>query len=109
MTTLTLKHWFMIMSDTLTFDRTYIFFDGRVVLRDFYQDDIKLTMGYMAKGEFKWLADKTERFTIVSGLANFIFDGKIIPAEPGSIITVPEGKTFTVNVSEPIDYRCYYG
>lgn len=99
----------MNMSETLTFDKTYIFFEGRVVLRDFHQNGQKMTMGYMAKGDFKWLADQVERFTIVSGLADFIFDDQIIPARSGSVITVPEGKTFTVKVTEPMDYRCYYG
>ncbi|WP_300000684.1 pyrimidine/purine nucleoside phosphorylase [uncultured Cedecea sp.] len=97
------------MSELFEFDSTHIFFDGKVLLRDFYQNKIKVTMGFMAAGEFKWLADKTERFIILSGCAYFILGDDVFPALPNSEITIPEGTVFTVKVSEPIDYRCYYG
>ncbi|WP_227317968.1 pyrimidine/purine nucleoside phosphorylase [Cedecea davisae] len=97
------------MSELFIFEGTHIFFDGKVVLRDFYQKDIKVTMGFMAKGEFKWLAEKTERFFILSGRADFIVGSDVISAYPQSEIIIPEGSVFSVQVSEPLDYRCFYG
>ncbi|EAY5052206.1 DUF1255 family protein [Salmonella enterica subsp. enterica serovar Havana] len=97
------------MSESFEFDSTHIFFDGKVVLRDFYQNRTKVTMGFMAAGEFKWLAEKKERFNILSGAACFIIGNDVLPALPNSEIIIPEGTVFIVKVSEPIDYRCYYG
>ncbi|MFD3249197.1 pyrimidine/purine nucleoside phosphorylase [Rahnella aquatilis] len=96
------------MSDLLEFRETHIFFDGKVVLREFLSGDVRVTMGYMSSGEFRWLAEEPERFNIISGCAEFIVDAESYIAAPGHEIYVPAGSTFTVKVSEPIDYRCYY-
>ncbi|MDC9581486.1 pyrimidine/purine nucleoside phosphorylase [Xenorhabdus sp. PR6a] len=96
------------MSELFQFKETHIFFDGKVVLRNFLSDGVKVTMGYMATGEFRWLAEEPERFHILSGNAEFIVGSDRFIAEQGSEIFVPAGSTFTVNVSESLDYRCYY-
>ncbi|PHM44740.1 hypothetical protein Xmau_01453 [Xenorhabdus mauleonii] len=96
------------MSELLQFKDTYIFFDGKVVLRNFLSEGVKVTMGYMATGEFRWLAEEPERFHILSGKAEFIVGSDKLIAEQGREVFVPAGSTFTVNVSEPLDYRCYY-
>ncbi|WP_080468943.1 pyrimidine/purine nucleoside phosphorylase [Enterobacter cloacae] len=97
-----------MMSELLRYEKTFIFFDGKVVLRDFSVEGNKMTMGYMASGHYRWLAEDAERFIIVSGNAIFAFNDKEVNAQPGDEVFVPPGTTFTVEVAEPLDYRCYY-
>lgn len=96
------------MSDQLLFDSTLIFFDGRVVLRNFIEHGRKMTMGFMSVGDYRWLAEEPEHFMIVSGGATFTFNNKTRTAKEGCEIFVPAGTTFTMSVTEPLDYRCYY-
>ena len=97
------------MSDLYSYEGTNIFFDGKVVLRHFYQNNAKVTMGFMAAGEFKWLAEETERFFILTGCADFIVGTDVLSASPDREIIIPKGSVFIVKVSEPLDYRCFYG
>ncbi|MBF2792019.1 MULTISPECIES: pyrimidine/purine nucleoside phosphorylase [Enterobacter] len=96
------------MSELLRYEKTLIFFDGKVILRDFSVDGIKMTMGYMASGQYRWLAEDPERFIIISGKAVFTYNDQKVNVQSGNEVFVPAGTTFTVEVAEPLDYRCYY-
>ncbi|MCW7546730.1 hypothetical protein B5C26_20410 [Photorhabdus luminescens] len=91
------------------FVETYIFFDGRSVLRNF-QDEYNnlVTFGFMAKGKYSWLAETTEHFRIYSGEAYFNIEEKRILVRSGDEIIVPKNLTFEVEVTEHLDYRCFY-
>ncbi|NHB93436.1 pyrimidine/purine nucleoside phosphorylase [Photorhabdus cinerea] len=91
------------------FVETYIFFDGRSVLRNFQdEDDNLVTFGFMAKGKYRWLAETTENFRIYSGVASFTIEGKRRLLQSGDEIIVPKDLTFEVEVIEHLDYRCFY-
>ncbi|MDC9589966.1 pyrimidine/purine nucleoside phosphorylase [Xenorhabdus sp. XENO-10] len=96
------------MSETLYYENTCIFFDGKVLLRNFKGDKGRLTFGFMAIGEYRWVAEETERFEISEGEAIFSYKETIISVVSGSEVIIPQNTTFTVKVSQHLDYRCYY-
>ncbi|MCF3099806.1 DUF1255 family protein [Aeromonas australiensis] len=93
----------------LTFDRTLIFFDGCSLIRDFVDEKGNvITFGFMLKGRFAWLAEKKETFFVVNGHAAFIYGDKKVEAFSDSVVVIPSGTEFTVEVTELLDYRCTY-
>lgn len=96
------------MFNQLLFENTLIFFDGKVVLRNFIENGKKMTMGFMSIGDYRWFAEDPERFLIIGGCATFTFNDEIRTVKDGDEIFVPAGTTFTMSVTEALDYRCYY-
>ncbi|CAM4014956.1 pyrimidine/purine nucleoside phosphorylase [Xenorhabdus thuongxuanensis] len=96
------------MSDALYYENACIFFDGKVLLRNFKGDTGRLTLGFMTIGEYHWLAEETERFEITEGEAIFSYEETIISVVPGNEVIIPQGTYFTVKVKQHLDYRCYY-
>ncbi|KMJ46119.1 pyrimidine/purine nucleoside phosphorylase [Xenorhabdus khoisanae] len=96
------------MSEPLFYDNSFVFFDGRVILRNFISNGVRVTLGFMAKGEYRWLAEEAEHFIIDEGEAIFSYDNFEFVASPSSEIIIPKGMTFNVNVRSHLDYWCYY-
>jgi uncharacterized protein YaiE (UPF0345 family) len=99
----------MNMSELLTYVNSDIYFEGKVLLRNFIENGMKLTMGFMAMGEFNWLAEEQESFHIIDGDALFVLPDGELKAISGTKIVVSKGVKFRVIVQKPLDYRCYYG
>ena len=89
-----------------------IFFDGKVINRDF--EDIttgeKYSLGTMQKGQYKWMAEVQETFTILQGICNVDIDGEeeTKTYNCGDQFTIEEGKIFSIQTTDILDYKVSY-
>ncbi|HCZ9559227.1 pyrimidine/purine nucleoside phosphorylase [Vibrio cholerae] len=95
--------------EELKYVQSFIFFDGKSLIRDFVDPTgRKISYGFMLKGKFIWKAIGIERFSIFSGEAIFLFEGATVSVGAGEHVTIPHDVEFVVEVTSDLDYRCDY-
>ncbi len=88
-----------------------IYFDGKVVSRTvLFDDGTKKTLGLMLPGDYTFDTEAAELMEVLAGKAEILLPGETQWKTYGADedFNVPANSSFSLKVSEPLDYCCSY-
>ncbi|WP_299771080.1 pyrimidine/purine nucleoside phosphorylase [uncultured Pseudoteredinibacter sp.] len=88
-----------------------IYFDGKVVSRTvLFPDGSKKTLGLMLPGDYTFDTEAAELMEVLAGKAEILLpgDSEWKNYAAGDDFNVPANSSFSLKVSEPLDYCCSY-
>lgn len=88
-----------------------IYFDGKVVSRTvLFPDGSKKTLGLMLPGDYTFDTEAAELMEVLAGKAEILLpgDSEWKSYSAGDDFNVPANSSFSLKVSEPLDYCCSY-
>ncbi|MCV6621063.1 MAG: pyrimidine/purine nucleoside phosphorylase [Cellvibrionaceae bacterium] len=88
-----------------------IYFDGKVVSRTvLFPDGSKKTLGLMLPGDYTFDTEAAELMEVLAGKAEVLLpgDSEWRSYAAGDDFNVPANSSFSLKVSEPLDYCCSY-
>lgn len=88
-----------------------IYFDGKVVSRTvLFPDGSKKTLGLMLPGDYTFDTEAAELMEVLAGKAEILLpgDSEWKSYTAGDDFNVPANSSFSLKVSEPLDYCCSY-
>lgn len=88
-----------------------IYFNGKVVSRTvLFSDGSKKTLGLMLPGDYTFDTEAAELMEVLAGKAEILLpgDSEWKSYSAGDDFNVPANSSFSLKVSEPLDYCCSY-